>query len=144
MRYRIRRIAPGSALRVGCALGWLVALLPALCAAGLVVQVLRQIDQAFGRIAPIDISVLGQRLAHIDLLEILGLSTTAQTVGGLTGRLPLTFVQIALALTIVGAVVLAVVVLLFSAGYNLLASMSGGLEVELREAEETDPRAERS
>src|SRR5437868_3891671 len=80
MRYRIRRIGPGSALRVGCAAGWLVMLCPALCLAGIAVQALQRINQAFAQIEPIDITVLGQPVARIDFLEILRLSAAAQTV----------------------------------------------------------------
>lgn len=133
MRYKIQRIMPGSALRVGCALGWLVALCPALCLAGLAVRALQQVDQALGRVTPIEISVLGQQIARIDLLAILGLSATAQTVGGLTSRLPLTFALLAVLLMLAGAALMIVVLLLFSVGYNLLAALGGGLEVELRE-----------
>jgi len=135
MRYRIRRVAPGSALRVGCALGWLVMLCPALVFAAVVVQVLRRVDQALGGVAPFTITLLGQTVARIDLLEALQLSDTARTVAQLTQRQPLTIVALTLLFTAVGAVMLAVAVLLFSLGYNLLARAGGGLEVDLREAE---------
>lgn len=135
MRYRIRRIAPGSALRVGCALGWLVTLCPALCLAAVAVQALRRVDQTLSGIAPFDISVLGQRLARIDLLELLGLSDAARTVAQLTQRQPLTFAALALLFVAVGAAALVVAALLFSLGYNVLARAGGGLEVELREEE---------
>jgi len=135
MRYRIRRIAPASALRVGCTLGWLVMLCPSLCLAALAVQVLQRVNQALSRIEPIDISVLGNTIARIDFLEILRLSDTARTVAQLTQSQRLTFVALTLAFVLAGAAVLAVAVLLFSAGYNLLARVGGGLEVELREEE---------
>ena len=131
VRYRIRRITPASALRVGCAAGWLVALCPALCLAGVAVQVLQRINQAFARIEPLEITVLGQQVARLDFLEILRLSAAAQIVARLVGSLPLTFVLLAAVLTLLGAVMLAVGVLFFSVGYNLLASWGGGLEVEL-------------
>jgi hypothetical protein len=130
-RYKIRRITPASALRVGCAAGWLVALCPALCLAGVAVQVLQRINQAFARIEPIEITVLGQQVARLDFLEILRLSAAAQIVARLVGSLPITFVLAAALLTLLGAVMLAVGVLFFSVGYNLLASWGGGLEVEL-------------
>jgi transmembrane protein DUF3566 len=135
MRYKIRRIAPGSALRVGCALGWLVLLCPALCMAGVVVQALQRVNQTLGGITPFEITLLGQSIARIDLLEILRLSDTARTVAQLTRSQPLTLVALTLLFTAVGAVVLAVAVLLFSVGYNLLARAGGGLEVELGEGE---------
>ena len=135
MRYTIRRIAPGSALRVGCAVGWLVALCPALCLTVVAIQALQRINQAFQQIEPLDISVLGQPIARIDFLEILRLNGAAQVVSRLAGGLPLTFLLLLLLLTLAGAAVLAGVSLLFSGGYNVLASVGGGLEVELQNAE---------
>jgi hypothetical protein len=135
MRYTIRRIAPGSALRVGCAVGWLVALCPALCLAMVAVQALQRVNQALARIEPIDITVLGSPVARIDFLEILRLSAAARIVTQLVASLPLTFVLLALLLLLAGAAVLAVTALLFSAGYNLLAAISRGLEIELQETE---------
>jgi len=116
-------------------LGWLVMLCPALVVAAVVVQVLRRVDQALGGVAPFTITLLGQTVARIDLLEALQLSDTARTVAQLTQRQPLTIVALTLLFTAVGAVMLAVAVLLFSLGYNLLARAGGGLEVDLREAE---------
>ena len=135
MRYMIRRIGPWSALRVGCAVGWLVALCPALCLAVVAIQALQRVNQAFQRIEPLDISVLGQPVARIDFLEILRLSGSAQTVAQLAGDLQLTFLLLLLALTLAGAAMLAGALLLFSGGYNVLASLGGGLEVELQESE---------
>jgi hypothetical protein len=131
MRYKIRRITTGSALRVGLMLGWLVVLCPALCLAGVAVQVLGRVGQALGRVEPIDLSVFGQEIARIDVLEILRLSDAAQTVARLTENQPLTFAMLALLLTLLGAAVFVVVAVLFSIGYNLLATVGGGLEVEL-------------
>ena len=128
MRYTIRRIAPWSALRVGCAVGWLVALCPALCLTVVAIQALQGIQ-------PLDISVLGQPIARIDFLEILRLNGAAQTVSRLAGGLPLTFLLLLLLLTLVGAAMLAGALLLFSGGYNVLASVGGGLEVDLQEVE---------
>jgi hypothetical protein len=134
VRYTIRRIAPWSALRVGCAVGWLAALCPALCLTVLAIQALQRINQAFQRIEPLDISVLGQPIARIDFLEILRLSGSAQMVARLAGNLQITFLVLLLLLTLVGAGILAGALLLFSGGYNLLASLGGGVEVELQEA----------
>jgi hypothetical protein len=133
MRYTLRRIAPGAALRVGCAVGWLVALCPALCLALAAVQILQRLNQALVRIEPLDISVLGQPIARIDFLELLRLSAAAQAVARLASSLPTTFAIAALLLTVVGAVLVAAALLLFSVGYNVLSSIAGGLEVELDE-----------
>ena len=133
MRYTIRHISIGSALRNALLLGWLVALCPALCLAGVAVQVLQRVSAALGQIQSFDISVLGQRIATIDLVALLGLSTAAQTTAQLSGRIGVTFLLFALVLTLVGAAVLAGMVLLATVGYNLLARIAGGIEVELNE-----------
>ncbi len=132
MRYTIRRIVPGTALRVGCALGWLVALCPALGLAWLAAQLIQRLSQALAQIEPLEIALLGQPIARIDLLEILRLSTAAQLLDRLAANLPMTFLMIAFVLMLLGAAALAVAVLLFSVGYNLLARLGGGLEVELQ------------
>lgn len=131
MRYTIRRISVGSALRTALLLGWLVALCPALCLAGVAVQALRRISTALGQIQAFDISVLGQQIATIDLVALLGLSGAAQTTAQLTSRVGATFALFALALTLVGAAVFVGAALLVSLGYNLLARLAGGVEVEL-------------
>lgn len=133
MRYMIRRISVTSALRNALLLGWLVALLPALCLAGVAVQVLRRVSAALGQIQAFNIEVLGQRIATIDLVSLLGLSSAAQTTAQLSSRLGITFVIFALVLTLAGAVVLAGAALLVTVGYNLMAGLVGGIEVDLRE-----------
>jgi hypothetical protein len=133
MRYMIRRISVTSALRNALLLGWLVALLPALCLAGVAVQVLRRVSAALGQIQAFNIEVLGQRIATIDLVSLLGLSSAAQTTAQLSSRLGVTFVIFALVLTLAGAVVLAGAALLVTVGYNLMAGLVGGIEVDLRE-----------
>ena len=59
MRYSIRRIGLSSALRMSLLLGWSVALCPALCLAGLAVQVLRTLSRALAQVQTLDITVLG-------------------------------------------------------------------------------------
>jgi hypothetical protein len=135
MRYTVRRVSVGSALKTGLALGWLVALCPALCLAGVAVQALRRVSTALGQIRAFDISVLGQTIATIDLVSLLGLTGAAQTTAQLTSRLGVTFGLLTLALTLVGAAVFLGAALLFCLGYNLLARLAGGLEVELRARE---------
>ncbi|HBY97631.1 MAG: hypothetical protein M5U01_38295 [Ardenticatenaceae bacterium] len=132
-RHTVRRIAPGSAIRLGCVLGWLIVLLPALCLAWLAVRALSQLDRTLERIEPIRLTILGQEIARIDLLATLRLQATAQTVNRLVEILPVTFILLTVLLVLAGALILVVVTLLGSIGYNLLAARGWGLEVDLRE-----------
>ena len=135
MRYTIRRIGLGSALRVGCALGWVIALCPAIGLAWLAGQVLQRLNVALTQVEPFDISVFNQPIARIDVLETLRLRETAGTVGELVSNLGNTVLLLALALVAVGALAIALTVALFSLGYNLLAKIGGGIQVDLRSEE---------
>jgi hypothetical protein len=132
MRYSIRRIGFGSALRMSLLLGWAVALCPALCLAGLAVQGLRMLSRALAQVQTLDISVLGQNIATVDPLALLQLRSAANTVDRLTAGLLGTFLLLTLALLFVGGVMFVAVGLLASLAYNLLAPLTGGLEVELQ------------
>lgn len=133
MRYTIRRISPLSALKIGLLLGWLVALLPAAVTAALAVMGLQGVAAAFGDVQSYDISVLGQSIATIDLLSLLGLADEAGRVSELADLGWGLFGTITLALTLAGGAIVAVTTVLFSLFYNLLAAIAGGLTVELRE-----------
>ena len=132
MRYSIRRIGLGSALRMSLLLGWAVALCPALCMAGLAVQALRTLSRALAQVQTLDITVLGQHIATVDPLALLQLRGAADTVNRLTAGLLGTFLLLTLALLLVGGVMFVAVGLLASLVYNLLAPLAGGLEVELQ------------
>jgi Transmembrane domain of unknown function (DUF3566) len=142
MRYSIRRISLGSALRMSLLLGWAVALCPALCMAGLAVQALRTLSRALAQVQTLDISVLGQKIATVDLLALLQLRGAADTVDRLTAGLLGIFLLVTLALLVVGSVMFVAAGLLVSVAYNLLAPLAGGLEVELdRGAAERERRS---
>ena len=78
MRYSIRRIGLGSALRMSLLLGWVVALCPALCMAGLAMQLLRTLSRALAQVQTLDITVLGQNIATVDPLALLQLRDAAE------------------------------------------------------------------
>jgi hypothetical protein len=132
MRYTIRRIGLGSALRMSLLLGWAVALCPALCLAGLAVQLLRMLSHALAQVQTLDITVLGQNIATVDPLALLQLRSAADAVNRLTAGLLGTFLLLTLALLLVGGLMFVAVGLLASLAYNLLAPLAGGLEVELQ------------
>lgn len=134
MTYTIRRVSLGSALRIGLALGWLLALFPSLALAGLAMIVLRRVNDALGQVTPYELSLLGQTVARFDPLQIFGLTNFVQLVARLTGNGTTTFLLITLALTLAGAVIVVLTLLAFCVCYNVLAGAVGGLTLELRPA----------
>ena len=134
MRYAIRRISLRSALKFGLLLGWLAALLPALGLAALVLWALQGVDAALGQVQTYEISLLGQSVATIDTLGLLGLSDEAGRVDALAGAGWGLFGSLALLFTLVGGAIAAVSSMLICLCYNFLAAWSGGIAVELREA----------
>jgi hypothetical protein len=139
MRYSIRRIGLGSALRLSLTLGWLVALCPAMCLAGLAVQALRMLSRALAQVQTLDITVLGQNIATIDPLALLQLRSAADSVNRLTAGALGTFLLLTLILLVVGGAMFVVVGLLASVAYNLIAPLAGGLEVELQHRDVSEP-----
>lgn len=133
MRYTIRRISLRSTLKVGLLLGWVLALLPALALAAAAMLGLQSVAELFGGVQSYDISVLGQNIATLDLLELLGLADEASRVTDLADLGWGLFGTLAFALTLVGGAIVAASALLFSLCYNLLAALFGGLTVDLRE-----------
>jgi hypothetical protein len=136
MRYSIRRIGLGSALRMSLLLGWAVALCPALCLAGLAVQALRALGRALAQVQTLDITVLGQTIATVDPLALLQLRSTADSIDRLNAGVLGTFLLLTLALLVLGGAMFVAVGLLVSLVYNLLAPLAGGLEVEVQQRRE--------
>ncbi len=139
MMYTVRRISLRSALRVGLVLGWLVALLPAAGLAGLGVLAIQQANNALGQMSPYELSFLGQTVARLDPLALLGLTDTAASLQRAAERPWALFGLLAAGLTVVGGLGVALTTVLFSLCYNLIAAIGGGLRVELRAAQE-EPR----
>ncbi len=114
-------------------LGWLTALLPALCFAGLGVAVVQRVHQALQQVTPITLSLFGQELIRIDLLEVLRLQPLAQVLARWAENPMLTFFALSLGLMLVGGVFWILTSLLVSEVYNLAARAGWGLVLELRE-----------
>jgi hypothetical protein len=131
MRYTVRRISPLSALKIGLLLGWLVALLPALALAWLAMTGVQSVAAAIGNVQTYDITVLGQTIASLDLVALLGLSATAGRVGDLAAMGWGLFGSLAFGLTLIGGAMVAVTTVAFALCYNLLAALVGGLTLEL-------------
>jgi hypothetical protein len=134
MKAAIRRVSLASLARTGCLMGVVAAFLPSLLcglAALALAGVLRGWLESWQTLT---ITVLGQDIASFDLVQFLnlgGLQQFLHTLGSLSfGLLAL----LVLALALLTGLALALIVSLVGLAYNLLASVTGGLVVELQDA----------
>ena len=132
MRYRIRRISLGSLSKFGCVLGALVSFVPSLllgCGGMLMVSGLHRVLEGW---QSAEIRVLGQAIP-IDVIALLGLESLLRNVT-MVDSLSWALVILVVALgTGLGGLLFLVVGELAGWLYNLVARVSGGLEVELGE-----------
>ena len=130
MRYRIRRISLGSLSKFGCVLGALVSFVPSLllgCGGMLMVSGLHRVLEGW---QSAEIRVLGQAIP-IDVIALLGLESLLRDVR-MVDSLSWALVILVVALgTGLGGLLFLVVGELAGWLYNLVARVSGGLEVEL-------------
>ncbi len=134
MEYTVRRVGVSSAARLGCLIGWLVALGPALVLALLALVVLRWLDQTLGQVRPITLNLLGRDVLRIDLLEELGLLPLTQTIGPWVDDPTFTVLFLTVLLALIGGAVWTATLVLASLVYNLAARLGWGLAVDLDEA----------
>ncbi len=129
MKYQLRRISTLSIARFGCLLGWVVTIVPSLACSLSAWWVERIVRAWLESWKPIDLGLLGT-LDPIDLVHLKALLEALQTVEG--HALPL-LIAVMIAAGILGGVLIAITLVLLGWGYNLLAWLSGGIEVELQE-----------
>jgi hypothetical protein len=137
MRYTLRQISVSHVTRVGCALGWLITLPPALCLAGLLVAFLYRLQQALQQVEPVTLSILGQDVLRIDWLDVFHLQPMADRLTQWTNNLGLTFIILTLLLMVGGNILVVLIGVLVSGVYNLLGRRGWGLVVELAEESPT-------
>ena len=133
-RYTIRRVPIRPLLRFGLVLGGGLAL-PFGCLFALAVakaiSLLRHFLEGWQRA---EHSLLGQTI-RLDFIKILNLDGVLQTLQTLDQRLGLVAVLVLLSITLGVGLVAALLVGLAGGGYNLLAGLAGGIELQLVETE---------
>ncbi len=134
MDYTIRRISLRSALRVGLVLGWLVALILALPVALLATVALEALASLFASVQPYELSFLGQTVATLDLIDLAGLRPFAEWLAGLADLGGALFWLLLALITIGGALLVMVGIVLGCLLYNVLAGVTGGLQVQVEQA----------
>jgi hypothetical protein len=135
MRYTIRRIELKSIARLGCFLGWVIALFPAMLTAGLVAFVIDKVYAAFLQIKPFSLSLLGQEVLRVDLLNVLQLQPLQHALQPWAQNVWLTFGVVTLVLAVAGGAIWFIGGLLAGMFYNLIARLGLGLTLELVEAQ---------
>jgi hypothetical protein len=132
MKYRLQGISTLSIAKFGCLLGWIVTLIPNLVCALTAWQLLAALRAWLEGLEQINLSLLGLDYTF-DLVDILQLQEFLTTLQGVEGRAIPLMVALLIAASVVGGALVALVLILLGWGYNLLAWLTGGLEVELRE-----------
>jgi len=136
MKVSIRRVSLGSLGKVGCLLGTVAAFLPSLLCGLLGIGLVNLIVDWLGNWQDLSINLLGQEVASFDLLHFLGLEgalTQLQALGAVSGAVLFLLVLI---LALVSGALLALIIALVGLVYNLLASATGGLVIEMEAVEE--------
>lgn len=141
MKIAIRRISLGSLGKLGCVLGTVLALLPSLACGLLVVGLANLVLNWLSSWQELNISLLGQEIANIDLTQFLGLEDVVsllQTLTAVSGPALLVFL---LLLALVSGAVLALLIILLGLVYNLLSRVTGGLVVEMTTVSQPEKEA---
>jgi hypothetical protein len=132
--YTVRKINLMPLAKFGCALGGMAMLLPGLGCAVVGTQLLAALRTflADTETAALDPLGLGTPI-ELDLIHLLNLEETQTLITRLDDQRFVVVLLIILVAVLGGGLLVAVTILLVGWGYNLLAKLTGGLEVELHE-----------
>jgi hypothetical protein len=132
MKYKLQGISTLSIARFGCLLGWIVTLFPSLACGLFAAGVLAAVRSWLEGLEAISLDMLGFEYT-LDLIELLKLEdflAMLQTIQVRTLPLMLALVVV---VGILGGALVALTLILLGLGYNLLAWLTGGLELNLQE-----------
>ena len=136
MKVAIRRIQLTSLGKIGCLLGVVAAFLPSLLCGLLALGLAGLLRGWLEGWQDLTISLLGQEVARVDLVQFLGLDGVLEISQTLASASGLVLVLAVLALALVSGFLLAMIVILVGLAYNLLASATGGVVVEMHAVKE--------
>jgi len=135
MKMSVRRIGLDSLARMGCLLGTVAAFLPSLAcgllAMGLAVTLHRWLTSWQQASLGFNLPLVGEQSLTFDLVELLRLERLLSFLDTVTAASAVTLILVVLALAVVSGLLLAAIVTLVGLAYNLVASATGGLVVEL-------------
>jgi hypothetical protein len=140
MKYKIRRISTFSVARFGCLLGWIITVLPSLACGLLGLQVAAAVLDWLQSWEQFSIKALGFQYT-LDLIELLKLQDVVAALQTARDLATPVLISLLIVVAVGGGLVIAFFLILLGWGYNLLARLTGGIEVEL--AEVPDPPVEK-
>lgn len=132
MKYRLQGISTVSIARFGCLLGWIVTIIPSLMCGLFFWGILAALRNWMAGLGQVSLDLLGFETS-VDLIELLQLEEFLALLETIAGRaLPL-LLALVIVVAILGGGLIALTLILLGWGYNLVAWLTGGLELELRE-----------
>ena len=135
MKVAIDRLNLASLGRMGCLLGVVVAFLPSLLCGLLGLALATLTGGWLESWQDLTISFSGHEIARFDLVQFFGLDGVLEFLQTVTAAsVPLMLLAI-LGMALVSGVVLAAIIMLAGLAYNLLATTTGGVVVEMRAVE---------
>jgi hypothetical protein len=131
LKVAIRRVGLASLGKFGCLLGLVAAFLPSLLCGLLGLGLAGLVRRWLETWQETTISLFGEEIARLDLVHLFGLDKFLGILQVLGLASAPALLLIILALSVVGGALLAAVVVLVGLVYNLLATATGGLVVEM-------------
>jgi hypothetical protein len=132
-RYQLRKVGVLSLAKFGAVLGSVAMVWPSLiCALGSV-QAIGGLRRLLERWQSSQVDAAGVGIpVEFDFVNLLGLETVQTLINRLDEQRTVVMLMIILGMMLVGALLIAGTILLLGWAYNLLATLTGGLELELR------------
>lgn len=138
MKVAIRRVSLASLAKFGCLLGMVAAFLPSLLCGLIGLSLANLLRRWLEGWQEMTISLLGQEIARLDLVDLLALDRLLELLQILTSASGAVLALAVLTLAVVSSVLLAVIIALVGLVYNLLAGATGGLIVEMSAVNRTE------
>lgn len=133
-RYAVRKIHMLPLAKFGCLLGGLAMLLPGIICAFTGVQIVSALRILLNQWQSSEMDLLGLGApVKFDFINLLGLGTIQTLLARLDDQQIMVALLIILLSILGGGLLVGLIILLVGWGYNLLAALTGGLEVDLRE-----------
>jgi len=131
MKYRLQGISTLSIARFGCLLGWIVTVIPSLTCGLALWGILVAVRNWFESWERVSLEVLGLEYTA-DLIELLQLEEFLNTLQVVESRAFILIVALVILVGVLGGGLIALTLIVLGWGYNLLAWLTGGLELELK------------